>query len=438
MPCLSLSSLSFLPLSSDVIEQDVVALFKYCQKGDVKSLNKLIQDIQSSRAEYFEEVFVMSVARGGKTPLMMACLHGHVEIVKILIELGVSLDDDVDFGNNSALFYAKTIPVLNTLIQSGININAVNDKGKTFLMDNCYSGNVEFVSALLDAKADITIRNKNGTCLMRACIGEFDRKGPSETNPFPEIIKMLIDADADVNIRAIQNDGFPGITPLIIACSIGAVDTCRILIETKADMNVELFRMVPLMVVACAHDDPNMYPRFEENKNAYPKIAKLLIDAKADMNIIGKDEYTAVELACHFNNLETVLMLLEAGATVSKSRAQNMRRNSPSIYMCEIKGKVALIHHANSVRMITHTNVEFQDKKTQVINPHSDDDVIYPSDSDFSSSDEEVSEMKNCATTPFEISFEDESNLVPNRCEGKKHPVVIPDDYNSSDSDCEE
>jgi ankyrin repeat protein len=91
-----------------------------------------------------------------------------------------------------------------------------------------------------------------------------------------EIARMLIDAKADVNV---QDDG--GCTPLRMGAFYGEVEIVRMLIDAGADVNVQ------------DEDGMTALHRALENWHLYPityeKIARMLVDAGARKDI--QDEY---------------------------------------------------------------------------------------------------------------------------------------------------
>ncbi|PVY23285.1 ankyrin repeat protein [Paraburkholderia silvatlantica] len=87
----------------------------------------------------------------GRTPLMLAALHGDDGLVEALIAHGVRIDALDDSGNH-ALWYAclggAPAPILR-LINEGAEIDHANDDDITCLMQAAASGRVELMQLLL-------------------------------------------------------------------------------------------------------------------------------------------------------------------------------------------------------------------------------------------------------------------------------------------------
>lgn len=107
-----------------------------------------------------------------ESPLMLAALKGHLDIVRRLIEL----DADVNKPGWTALHYAAThghLAVMNLLLEHYAFIDAQAPNGNTPLMMAAYYGTPEAVKLLIEAGADLRLRNRAGqTALDLAQRGE--------------------------------------------------------------------------------------------------------------------------------------------------------------------------------------------------------------------------------------------------------------------------
>lgn len=110
------------------------------------------------------------------------------------------------------------------MLKYGININARNIGHKaTALTLAAENGYKEIVKILIDAEANVHIDANNGcTPLTQAC-----------QNGHIEIVKMLIDAGADVN--TVTNTRC---SPLMVACEKGHADIALELIKNQASIDV--------------------------------------------------------------------------------------------------------------------------------------------------------------------------------------------------------
>jgi ankyrin repeat protein len=96
-----------------------------------------------------------------ESPLMMACLKGHIEIVKKLI----SRDADVNKTGWTPLHYAATsghTAIIELLLEQHAYIDSESPNGTTPLMMAAHYSSSAVVKVLLEAGADPTLKNQLG------------------------------------------------------------------------------------------------------------------------------------------------------------------------------------------------------------------------------------------------------------------------------------
>ncbi len=96
-----------------------------------------------------------------ETPLMLACIKGHVDTVHLLI----AKDADVNKTGWTPLHYAASGAkdlVMGILLDHSAYIDAESPNGSTPLMMSAMYGNAEGVKLLLAAGADPTLKNQLG------------------------------------------------------------------------------------------------------------------------------------------------------------------------------------------------------------------------------------------------------------------------------------
>jgi hypothetical protein len=184
--------------------------------------------------------------------------------------------------HNSKLMCSNQVMHLSEYRYSGYSQLFSNDV--TGLQIATSFGLKEIVRLLLEAKADVNVRDNDGrTALYIAA-----------SNGHEAVVKLLLEAKADANV----GDRY-GVTPLYIAASNGHEAIVKLLLEAKADANVrDRYGGTALYCAA---------------SNGHEEVVKLLLEAKADVNV--RDRYGKTTLYCAASNgHEAVVKLLQVGS----------------------------------------------------------------------------------------------------------------------------
>jgi len=146
-----------------------------------------------------------------------------------------------------------------------------------------WNDDAEYVGKLLDAGADVNVGDRDGFNALHYC-GQYN---------CVKAAACLIEHGANVNLKNKWGD-----TPLIQACVCYHSEMVSLLIAAKVDLNVQ-GQYGPAIFYAMR--DPGMVKQF--------------IDAGADVNARNpKDGETALIHAAHDGNLQSLRLLLDAGA----------------------------------------------------------------------------------------------------------------------------
>ena len=116
------------------------------------------------------------------------------------------------------------------LLESGLDINSVNDIGYTALMSAARSYRTTIVAYLLEHGANSGLSCADGVTALHAAVGET----PSQPDSQSECVKMLINAGADLNATTST-----GLTPLMNAAWFGCTQSFKVLIDAGASVGIK-------------------------------------------------------------------------------------------------------------------------------------------------------------------------------------------------------
>lgn len=115
-----------------------------------------------------------------------------------------------------------------------------------------------------------------------------------------DIIAEALKSNSEL-VNEFSEDGF---TPLGLASYFGKEDVTRCLLLNGADPNIP------------SQNGYNVYPIHSAAAANYTMLAKMLLEAGADINVVQMSGTTPLHSAAHNGNIELLIVLLEAGANV--------------------------------------------------------------------------------------------------------------------------
>jgi len=241
---------------------------------------------------------------GGMTPLLYAAREGHTPIVTLLLAARAAIDQGESNGVHPLLMAIMNDhpDTARYLIEHGANVNADDWYGRTPLWAAVDARNVELDGEINAQKAD----------------------RPGEL----EIIKLLLAKGANPNARVreyaptrmwLMQGGslswvdFTGQTPFLRAALSGDVTTMRLLLEYKADPNIQTFGgTTPLM--AAAGVNWVYFQTFDEGQDKLLEAVKLCVSLGQDVNAANSMGIRAIHGAANRGSDAIVRYLVEQGA----------------------------------------------------------------------------------------------------------------------------
>ena len=235
--------------------------------------------------------------KNGEFPLLVA---SDTDTLQLLLDHGADVNMTNDRGETAlmAAAFNGLHKIVKLLLQAGADVNSTDESGNTALLVAVSDGNRKDIwksdcesilheeagdGALLKAEADIKIDNK-----------DFEN--------YPECVEALLEAGADVNIK-----NKTGITALSYAAHEGATAFITALLKAGADVNLNNLDGSTALTRATAQ--------------GHSDIVKVLLDAGAEVNldtataaIYCRDQRT-FQLVYNARYGKSAIDDLEAGAT---------------------------------------------------------------------------------------------------------------------------
>uniref|UniRef100_A0A8C5YRQ1 Fibronectin type 3 and ankyrin repeat domains 1 protein n=1 Tax=Marmota marmota marmota TaxID=9994 RepID=A0A8C5YRQ1_MARMA len=136
----------------------------------------------------------------GKDSLMLACYAGHLDVVKYLRRHGASWEAR-DLGGCTALHWAADgghCTVIDWMIKDGCEVDVVDTgSGWTPLMRvSVVSGSQKVASLLIEAGADVNVRDKDGKTPLMAAVFQV-----AVLNNHEQLVELLLDKGADASVK---------------------------------------------------------------------------------------------------------------------------------------------------------------------------------------------------------------------------------------------
>lgn len=262
----------------------------------------------------------------GVTPLMIAAASGQLDILRMLVNCGAATAVADHETGRSALHRACIrghADAAKLLIQSGAAIDIDDASGCTPLMLAAQAGHADVVRILLCAGASVSIADRKGESALTKCIGEGH----------DACLDAMLKAGAPVN--AVNRS--TGDTALIAASRVGSEFMCRKLLQFQANVNLaNQHRQTPILLAAqgghdkvvrqllVAGSDTTFQDLMGYNALMHGAVGgnalvvTTMLDFGAPHSMVNQlDGSTALTVAAAHGNFEAYNVLAKAGAVVS-------------------------------------------------------------------------------------------------------------------------
>ncbi|MRI01396.1 ankyrin repeat domain-containing protein [Kriegella sp. EG-1] len=148
------------------------------------------QTSSKSKSDTSKNDAVKMVVEKPKMDIHTALLSGNLEVVNQHILAGTDIDKKDAMSGSTPLITAITFgqnDIVKTLIDADADLNIKNNDGSTALHVASFFGRIEIVQMLLDVKADKTVRNNYGATARETVMGSF-----TEVKPIYEMLQQQL------------------------------------------------------------------------------------------------------------------------------------------------------------------------------------------------------------------------------------------------------
>jgi ankyrin repeat protein len=260
---------------------------------------------------------VKAANRLGVTPLSLACQNGNAVVVERLVKAGADPNAALtELGDTPLMMAARTgnVDTVRVLLDSGANVNAKeSSKSQTALMWAASEGHAGAVKLLVDRGAEVNARSKIVAAAARGGPGGgggggagargANRGAAAAGQQAPAAGQAPAGQIPPVPARGQQTPaaaaapppapgtGTAGVTSLMLAAREGRLDAVKVLVDAKADVNMQSGNGSTALLMAIL--------------NGNYQVAAFLLDHGANPNIADRDGKAALYALVEMRNLDT-------------------------------------------------------------------------------------------------------------------------------------
>lgn len=207
-------------------------------------------------------------------------------------------------------YVESRVNILETIIRHGAEINSKDKKGMTALHYAASTGNADGLKILLKQGAEINSKDKNGQGLLHHAAKNKD----------PEVLRFALQKAS----LSINDKDRSGKTPLFIAIENDNLEAVRLLLEYQAPKLDEKSSSVSRLGLLAAkkHDSVNEFDLESSSPLHYVvkmknlEIVELLLNHKANPDVINKKDETPLGIAVNGTDMDMVELLLKYNASL--------------------------------------------------------------------------------------------------------------------------
>ena len=253
-----------------------------CKHGNPAFIELLLVSGVDVNVSGTKQSYCRSMPYDEATPLNAACAEGHLSVVRLLLDHGA----DIEKSNESsatpliAAIRGKNLPAVLLLLDAGANVNHAVDLSHrvgvrhhafylTPLEEAAEDCKIEIVEELLSAGATIGSSPSKNNALARAC-------GRNQHMVIELLLKTLLGTQYEAEIcgeelseavergnyqtvrRLLEYGASPSFKMLRQACSAGALEIVRMLVDKGIDINEDDGDDASLLHVAAIHLKPDI------------------------------------------------------------------------------------------------------------------------------------------------------------------------------------
>jgi len=284
MKSLAYLAITLLPFAGMAADSNVADAAMRADKVAVRALLEKKADVSVPAAD-------------GSTALHWAVESDDIELLEMLLQAGADVKAKDRFGF-SPLYFAisnNNLEMVRRLLKGGADANETDIAGDTLLMLAAREGNADILNVLLKSGAAVNVKDKadqtaliwairsNQPALVKILIGRGgELNGKTRAGKMPE--RRPPGAGGGSHGTGIVRGGWPdrgyqgeasgGLSPLLFAARDGRLEAAKLLVEAKADVNLPDVNSISPLVMAITNNHVDV-AKFLLEHGADPKAADL-------------------------------------------------------------------------------------------------------------------------------------------------------------------